>query len=512
MGGDGRAAREYHERTKHSPASVRASGHTLDWESQPIPYKIYEGLEPIPLPRAQAPLPMPAVQAVAGGDPPAGAAATLDLAALARLLHLSAGIVRKVVYPGGREVYFRAAPCTGALYHVDLYVACADLVGLAAGLYHFGPHDFALRRLRAGDHRAALVEAAGRAPVLATAAAVVVCTSTFWRNAWKYQARAYRHCFWDGGTLLANLLAVAAASRLPAQVVLGFADGAVNGLLDLDDAREVALALVALGRDAAPPPAAPAAPPLGLATVPLSARAVDYPAIRAAHAATSLPSPEAARRWREDASARPAAAASRPEAAPSVPLAPLAEPPAAPIDAVIRRRGSTRRFGPAPITFAELSTMLAAAARPVPTDVAGGGRLGRLYVIAHAVAGLEAGTYALDHEHGGLATLGHGDFRREAGFLDLGQELAAEAAVNVYVLADLAHLDDRGYRAAALEAGLTGGRLYLAAYALGLGATGLTFFDDAVVDFFSPHAAGMSVMFLVAIGHGRARGDVAARA
>jgi hypothetical protein len=26
-----------------------------------------------------------------------------------------------------------------------------------------------------------------------------------WRNAWKYQARTYRHCFWDAGTLLANL-------------------------------------------------------------------------------------------------------------------------------------------------------------------------------------------------------------------------------------------------------------------------------------------------------------------
>ena len=33
------------------------------------------------------------------------------------------------------------------------------------------------------------------------------------------------------------------------------------------------------------------------------------------------------------------------------------------------------------------------------------------------------------------------------------------------------------------------------------GATGLTFFDDEVTDFFSPHAAGKSVMFLIALGH-----------
>ena len=33
------------------------------------------------------------------------------------------------------------------------------------------------------------------------------------------------------------------------------------------------------------------------------------------------------------------------------------------------------------------------------------------------------------------------------------------------------------------------------------GATGLTFFDDEVAGFFSPHASGKSVMFLVALGN-----------
>jgi nitroreductase len=51
-----------------------------------------------------------------------------------------------------------------------------------------------------------------------------------------------------------------------------------------------------------------------------------------------------------------------------------------------------------------------------------------------------------------------------------------------------------------LEAGAIGGRMYLAAYAQGLGATGLTFFDDDVINFFSPHATGKAAIFLVAIG------------
>ena len=43
-------------------------------------------------------------------------------------------------------------------------------------------------------------------------------------------------------------------------------------------------------------------------------------------------------------------------------------------------------------------------------------------------------------------------------------------------------------------------RMYLAAYAQHFGATGLTFFDDEVIEFFSPHAAGKEVIFLMALG------------
>ena len=77
--------------------------------------------------------------------------------------------------------------------------------------------------------------------------------------------------------------------------------------------------------------------------------------------------------------------------------------------------------------------------------------------------------------------------------------------MSVYSLTDLTpvleRFGNRGYRAAQLDGGIMGGRIYLSAYAQGFGATGLTFYDDEVTDFFSPHAAGKSVMFLVALGH-----------
>jgi hypothetical protein len=117
----------------------------------------------------------------------------------------------------------------------------------------------------------------------------ILCTGTYWRNAWKYQARTYRHFGWDHGTLLANMLAVSAASGLPVEIVLGFVDAEVNSLLDLDTHREVSWCLVPIGRAVASSPPAPReAPALKLETIALSKREVEYPAMLEMHHASSL--------------------------------------------------------------------------------------------------------------------------------------------------------------------------------------------------------------------------------
>jgi SagB-type dehydrogenase family enzyme len=506
------SARDYHERTKHSVRSVQAGPHGLDWANQPLPYKIYPALDPIALPREWPASTVPAMAALAM-DPGRGAVGRPSLVALARLLHFSAGIVRRSVYAGGREVYYRAAACTGALYHIDLYLVCADVDGLAAGVYHFGPHDFSLRRLRDGDQRGVVVEALGRDEAARDAAAFLVCATTFWRNAWKYRARAYRHAFWDTGTMLANLLAVAAADGVPARVHVGFVDAAIAALTGLDDEREAPTAVVALGRGAPPAAAAGAIAPIQLETRALSGSTIDYPEIRAAHAGSALATAEDVATWRAavHASSPPFVA---PEGAERVPLQRLDDVPPTTIDDVITRRGSTRRFAHRAITAAQLSAILDPTLAPIPADFLGP-RTGVAYLIVNAVVGLASGSYVLDAESSTLVRLGVGDHREAAAFLGLGQELPGDASVDVFLLADLdavlQRLGDRGYRAAQLEAAIVGGRLYLAAYALGLGATGLTFFDDPVTEFFSPHAAGKGVMFLTAIGVPRKRSLPVAR-
>jgi hypothetical protein len=180
-----------------------------------LPFKIYPTLEPLRLPAEVRQSGIAALSAIAESVP-AEANSMPDLQGVAEFLYLSAGITRTRNYPGG-EIYFRAAACTGALYEVELYLVCSDLAGLEAGVYHFAPAEFGLRRLRRLSGRL------GR----------------------------YRHFGWDNGTLLANLLAVATVLRLPARVVSGFVDATVNGLLDVDSQREVAFSLVALGHASA---------------------------------------------------------------------------------------------------------------------------------------------------------------------------------------------------------------------------------------------------------------------
>jgi SagB-type dehydrogenase family enzyme len=510
------AAWDYHETTKHSYLSVRTNPHSLDFDNLPVPFKIYPALQPSRLPTEVRQTEVAALSAIASSVR-ARTNAAPDLGEVAELLYLSAGITRPRKYSGG-EIYFRAAACTGALYEVELYLVCGDLSGLPAGVYHFAPAEFGLRRLRTGDYRGTLVEATGSDPAVAHAPLTIACTCTYWRNAWKYQARTYRHFGWDNGTLLANLLAVATGLGLPATIVCGFVDATINRLLDVDGEREVTFSLVAIGHESVP--SLPIADlddisPLGLETVPSSRGEIDYPIMREMHAASSLYSPDEVAEWRglgELGSAPGTASLSAAGPVVPLPLVSDADMPRDPIEQVILRRGSSREFARTPITRAQLSAVLDRSTRGVPADFlvansdrARGSQLSSLYLIVHAVEGLDPGAYVFHRDHGVLERLKAGNFRDQARYLGLEQQLPADAAVDIFFLANLKpildRLGNRGYRAVQLEAGVLGGKIYLAAYAQRLGATGLTFYDDDVTRFFSPHAEGKSAIFLVAVGH-----------
>jgi SagB-type dehydrogenase family enzyme len=273
-------------------------------------------------------------------------------------------------------------------------------------------------------------------------------------------------------------------------------------LLDLDTAHEVAFSIVPVGTG----PSALASPekitPLGLPLLPLSKTEIDYPLMREMHEASCLTSPEEVHTYTA-ASIDPVTAESKSKLI-SLPK-PNEQPPDS-IEEVILRRGSTRRFAQVPISVTQLSTMLERATGGIPADCLqrSGRRLNDLYLIVNSVEGLANGSYFYHREQHALELLRHGNFRKVSGYLGLEQQLPADASINIFFLADLHRIleqhGNRGYRATQLEAGILGGKLYLAAYAQRLGASGLTFYDDDVVQFFSPHAQGKSAIFLVALG------------
>jgi len=500
---DVEAAWKYHDATKHSYTSVRANAHTLDWSNLPRPFKVYPTLEVTRLPRETPEIGVAALSALASAKVSAKQAVP-DQEVLARLLFLSAGITKSKRYPGG-ETFFRAAACTGALYEIELYIVCGDLPGLAAGVYHFGVAEFGLRQLRAGDYRPVVAAATGNESSIVHAPLTVICTGTYWRNAWKYQARTYRHFGWDNGTILANMLAVATALGLPATVICGFVDEELNRLLDLDRQREVAFSLVPIGyAKSTPLERPPELSPLGLPLIPLSKTEVDYPSMREMHAASSLTSSKEVIAWRGNG--RKEKRAEPKEKLISLDLPKDGELPKDPIEQVILRRGSTRQFAQKPISLPQLSAMLDRSTRGIPADFVNppGSQLNDMYLIVNAVEGLGSGAYFYHREKRALELLRHGNLRKVAGHLGLEQQLPADASVAVFFLADLHKIlerfGNRGYRAVQLEAGILGGKLYVSAYAQHLGASGLTFYDDDVVRFFSPHAEGKSAIFLVALG------------
>jgi SagB-type dehydrogenase family enzyme len=474
----------YHQLTKHAPDVLRIKTRYIDWSSQPNPFKEYLEIEGLGLPDPAPDTGFPTALAITEG---LGAPRPLDGAEVARLLSLSAGVHRVLEIPNRPPIYFRTYACAGALYPIELYLASGGGEDLPPGLYHYHPLQGALRLLRDEDPRPWLVRASGRQHAVTEAPVSVILTGIPWRTTWKYEARGYRHLWWDAGMVLANLLALAASGGHQSQVVIGFDDDEVATLLGVDVEREMPICIVPIGygqtgQHPVEPAVSPPEPRLNPAA-PLSKFEKTYGEILEVHRSSKLAGSVAVQAWR-------------------IPRVESRSPDPGPlcsgfgIEKVIRRRGSRRVFEHHSIGADQLEGIIAHATNRLSCDW--GGDLVQIGLIANAVDGLESGSYSCV---GGTEQLTEGDLRKKASFLCLDQPLGGDAAATLFLMADLEHttsiLGNRGYRAAQLEAGIVAGRLYLGAYECRLGATGLTFFDDEVRAFFETEAEPMLV---VAIG------------
>ncbi|WP_035858810.1 hypothetical protein [Cryptosporangium arvum] len=398
---------------------VRADLTPNDPETHPPFTKIYRDRPRLALPRD---LPDPGVSAAGVLAGHRAEPRPLDAAQLARILFLGAGIVRTAVRAGRRHP-FRASGSAGARFPLELYVSARDVAGVPDGVHWYDPEAHALVPV---------------APPAGGAATTIVVTGIPWRTGWRYAERGWRHLYWDAGTLLAQLsAATASAGRQPRLRTL-FPDAQLRALVGADGVHEYPLALLSLADGE---PAIEPSGPAEHGELP----AVEFPLATAAQCAGE-----------RDVLGEPW---------PDGPPLPDA-PPSGTLDDVIRRRGSQRLMDRGrTLSRAQLDWPLRAALRGITVPH---------WVVVHGVDDVAPGVYRWpDAVH-------TADLRAETTRVCLDQELGGDAAYVVIAAVPDADLDDRTYRDAQLAAGLVEGRLHLAAYALGAGASGMTFADSEV--------------------------------
>jgi SagB-type dehydrogenase family enzyme len=393
-----------------------------DPATRPPAMKGYHGLPVLPLPRDLPDPGVPATEALAGHP---AKARPLDAAQLGRVLFLGAGIVRYAERDGQR-MPFRASGSAGARFPLEVYASTHGVDGVPDGVHWYDGQEHALVQV---------------GPAAGGSATTLVVTGVPWRTGWRYAERGFRHLYWDGGTLLAQLSTAAASAGLDPRLRTRFPDAQLRALVGADGVHEYPLAVLTFGAgDPAVVPAGPGAP----GELP----PVEFPLCTAAQRAGE-----------------------RDEWGPAWPVGPALDdaPPSDPVDEVVLRRGSQRRMDRTrTLPRALLDWPLRAALRGIDIPH---------WVVVHGVDGVAPGVYRYpDLAH----PVRRGDLRDELLEVCLGQGLGADAAYVVIAATPLDGLDDRGYRDAQLAAGIVEGRLHLAAYALGAGASGMTFVDARV--------------------------------
>ncbi|WP_456382045.1 nitroreductase family protein [Hydrogenimonas sp.] len=366
------SGREYHERTKHSWASVRRDPHRLDWERRPVPMKFY----PESFPRTPLSEEFPAHT----------------------FIHRIGGITAKKSYPG-IEYHLRSNPSAGALYPNELYFQARDVEGFDDGIYHFEVGNSSAVRLHP------LGKDEGLEPFLnlrhPMRGLLFFVSSPWYRSAWKYRDRAYRYSLLDAGHLLGG---IEAGSYLYKHTWRILYDIDLEGLdRFFGFGREeffLSAAIVAVperSRKAV-------LPEIRIEQVDPSGVFEPHPLIETAHRATMH------------------LAGCRKQA-----RFPGFDFNETVWGEVLSKRRSARNFSSIPMKRAQLETIVDFANRPVPSDC---DEPLRLYAIVNRVEAFSPGIYR-DGEK-----MVEGDFSREAAYLCLEQSFVEESGVTFFLLSD----------------------------------------------------------------------------
>lgn len=499
---------EYHQRSKHHLNHYARSPGSLDWATQPDPFRRYAGASRVSLalPPEPGPEDPPTWTALfAGTGPPA----SLSAAALSRFLYdsLALSAWKRV---GASRWSLRVNPSSGDLHPTEGYLLLPALEGVSqtAGVWHYDVYGHAL------ELRTALTDAvwAGLTAGLPPGGFLVGLSAIAWRESWKYGERAFRYCHLDVGHAVGALALSAAVSRWRVRRLEGLSGQALAVLLGLHaqggpEAEHPEL-LLWVGPSGGGAPGCPFRPPPEVLSFferaawsgrpnRLSPGHRDWPVIE-----------EISRSVEDPGSAPCGPAPQRPVGLAADQAG--AEGPAARY--IIRRRRSAVAMdghtGMGAQAFYQLLTRLLPARNPEPLAALGWAPEVALALFVHRVEGLAPGVYLLPRAPAQgsslrsllrqdlawtrppdcpaslpLWLLERGDARQAARVISCHQDIAADGVFSLGMLARLDTIRERGawwYPRLYWECGLIGHQLYLEAEARALRGTGIgCFFDDA---------------------------------
>ncbi len=496
-------AQQFHNLTKHSRESLRQSRWRMDFTNKPFPFKLYKDIFPIALPQEFS-LPEEQCLQTLIDHKYSPETFVLDKKFLASLLFFTGGVSRII-----NGNFMRTASATGALYPIELYLIIQHFSDLEDGLYHFSVGDFSLNQLRKGNFFPYVAQNSSDPEIIQKSFVTILMTSYAWRNSWKYQERSYRHWYWDGGVMLSNLMAICSNYQLKSKIVTVFKDKEINTLASLREHQEVVISLIPIYFESATSQTIQEDFPvqdikeLQVNFLRSSPKEINFPIIWEIHEKTSIFKNQELKSWSDKAKNYKEFIK---VPLPSEVYLDYTKRNILSLEQAILQRGSTNRFARGLLSQEILMTILKTSNSGIPMDLYPDeySTIIECYLNVHNVEGLEPGAYYYNVTRQKLECIKTGQFKEKTAFLCLGQQLFGTTHVTIFLLSNLTNLlkkfGDRAYRIAQLEGGIISGKIYLASFAVGIGARGTTFFDDEVINHFSPHAKGKDVMMAVGIG------------
>jgi len=496
-------ALSYHQQTKHHLDRYARSLGYLDWASQPDPFRTFEGAMRVELPLAADSLITPFADL---HTPVTVPARPLDLTNIAILFELALGLSAWKEFRGNRWA-LRCDPSSGNLHPTEGYAILPTLRHFEAGVYHYVSRDHCLER-RCTLEASAAAELANALP---GDSFLVGLSSIHWREAWKYGERAFRYCQHDAGHALATVRYAAAALGWSALLLDACSDDEVAAMLGLDRAADFAdvdphdrehpdgLIVVSIG------PVSWLPRTLLVESVRGGQWTGRANQLSSSHVSWDVIDEVAKATWKP--------ATDEPGRADNTPLPPLSSPCRTPAATLIRQRRSCLALDgqttlPAETFYCMLDHLLPRPEVP-PWDMLSWSPQLHAGIFVHRVAGLASGLYLLERdprihdrlqavlrpeflweqpadcpEHLRLYCLKQADLRRTAQIVSCHQEIAADGAFSLGMIADFSQtIRQKGtwwYRRLFWEAGVLGQVLYLEAEAAGVRSTGIgCYFDDA---------------------------------